>query len=86
MLCRGFLDVIRYQGRMPMIYASSNWYKQNLNVSELQNYDIWVADYLLDENKRPNFDEKYHIWQYSDVGSMYGISGAVDLNICYKRY
>ena len=86
MLCRGFLDVIRYQGRTPMIYASSNWYKQNLNVSELQNYDIWVADYLLDENKRPNFDEKYHIWQYSDVGSMYGISGAVDLNICYKRY
>ena len=86
MLCRGFLDVIRYQGRTPMIYASSNWYKQNLNVSELQNYDIWVADYLLDENKRPNFDKKYHIWQYSDIGNMYGISGAVDLNICYKRY
>ena len=28
----------------------------------------------------------YDMWQYTSSGSIPGISGRVDLNLCYKKY
>ena len=57
-----------------------------MNYAELTNYDIWVAHYTYDENKQTDFDKNYQVWQYTDKGSILGVSGNVDKNICYKRY
>ena len=42
--------------------------------------------YTYDENKQTDFDKNYQVWQYTDKGSILGVSGNVDKNICYKRY
>ena len=86
MLTRGFCDVIKYQGFIPAVYTSKNWFNTHLNYAELTNYDIWVAHYTYDENKQTDFDKNYQVWQYTDKGIILGVSGNVDKNICYKRY
>ena len=86
MLTRAFCDVIKYQGFIPAVYTSKNWFNTHLNYAELTNYDIWVAHYTYDENKQTDFDKNYQVWQYTDKGSILGVSGNVDKNICYKRY
>ena len=86
MLTRAFCDVIKYQGFIPAVYTSKNWFNTHLNYAELTNYDIWVAHYTYDENKQTDFDKNYQVWQYTDKGIILGVSGNVDKNICYKRY
>ncbi|MBQ2835684.1 MAG: glycoside hydrolase family 25 protein [Clostridia bacterium] len=86
MTCRAIADIINYYGYKPMIYANHYWYEYELNYSELTNYEIWLAQYTHDELKQPNFSREYEMWQYTDKGSVSGISTNVDKNICYKKY
>ena len=87
MLCRAFCDVIRYQGFIPSVYTSKDWFINKLNFAELSSYDIWVAHYTNDENKLTDFSGDYQIWQYTSKGNIAGVSSQyVDINISYKRY
>ena len=81
LVCRAFSDVIRYNGRTPMIYANTYWYEQHLDVKQLTSYDIWLANYT-----EPKLSVEYDMWQYTNKGTMMGILGYVDLNIGYKKY
>ena len=81
LVCRAFSDVIRYNGRTPMIYANTNWFEQNLDLKQLTSYDIWLANYT-----EPKLNVEYDMWQYTNKGTMLGILGNVDLNYCYKKY
>jgi len=84
MTCRAIADIIKYYGYTPMIYANHYWYDYHLNYSELTNYEIWLAQYTYDVNKKPNFSENYQMWQYTDKGTVSGITGNVDKNIYFK--
>ena len=86
MVCRAIADIIKYYGYTPMIYANHYWYEYHLNYSELTNYEIWLAQYTYNENIKPSFSKSYQMWQYTDKGSVNGISGYVDKNICYKKF
>ena len=88
MICKGFCDVIKYQGFVPTIYSSKSWFESKLNYSELSKYyDIWLAHYTDDENKLTDFSGKYHMWQYTSQGKINGIASEfVDIDICYKKY
>ena len=88
MICKGFCDVIKYQGFVPTIYSSKSWFESKLNYSELSKYyDIWLAHYTDDENKLTDFSGKYHMWQYTSHGKINGIASEfVDIDICYKKY
>lgn len=81
-VCKTFAETIKANGYIPMIYASKNWFYNNLDMSQLLQYDTWLAHYT-DET-----DYKYHyeIWQYSSSGSVLGILGRTDLNYGYKKY
>lgn len=74
-----FCRTIANAGQRPGIYASKNWYNNNLNAPALSNYCIWVAQY----NATCTYSGKYNIWQYSSAGSVPGIKGRVDMNISY---
>ena len=67
---------------IPMIYASRNWFYDNLNMNELNQFDIWLAQY----NDVADYTGHYEIWQHTSKGTILGISGNVDLNIGYKIY
>ena len=62
------------------VYASRNWYLNNLITENLRDVNIWLAEY----RQTPEYTGKYDMWQYTSSGSVAGIEGRVDLNVSYK--
>lgn len=76
-----FCKTIQSAGRKAGIYASKSWYNNQLDVSKLNDYYIWVAQY----NTECTYTGRYDIWQYTETGNIPGITGNVDLNISYMH-
>lgn len=81
-VCRAFCETIRNAGYTPGIYASKSWFTDKLNISSLSSYKIWLAQYAT----KPTYTGRYDVWQYSDKGTINGISGKVDVNYSYLGY
>lgn len=81
-IIKAFCDEIQNNGYKAGVYASKSWFENRLIDSELSDYEIWVAQY----NSECTYNGKYGIWQYTSKGSMAGIKGNVDMDICYKSY
>lgn len=75
-LCKYFCDNFENSG----VYANLDWFKNKLNVSDLLNYKIWLAQWTALENHSADF--RVDLWQYSSKGIIEGITGNVDLNRC----
>ena len=73
---KSFCEEVSSQGYTPMIYASTWWLNNKLNMSELSAYKVWVAQY----NSTLTYNGSYNIWQYTSEGRINGISGNVDCN------
>ena len=78
-----FLETVKNAGYTPMIYASSSFLVDQLDMNRLANYEVWVAHYGVSV---PSYNGAYQMWQYTSTGSVPGISGNVDLNEIYKQY
>ena len=78
-----FLDTIRAAGYQPMIYASTSFLNNQLNMSRLSSYPVWVAHYGVNI---PTYQGPYEVWQYTSGGTVPGINGVVDMDYFYKRY
>lgn len=85
-VCKAFCDTIRSNGYIPGVYASKYWFYNNLDVSQLEGYDIWVAHYTGSSDKPTDYRHKYDMWQYTSCGYVAGVNTVVDRNICYKNY
>lgn len=79
LVCEAFCRTIENAGYDAGVYASRNWYNNNLYTDRLQNYYIWLAEY----RSAPLYQGYYNMWQYTSKGTIDGISGNVDLNISY---
>lgn len=77
-----FCEKIKAAGYYPMVYASENWIRRYMNIEQLRQYDFWAPQYL-DEN---DFLFDFTIWQYTDKGSIPGVTGDVDLDISMVDY
>ena len=75
---KGFCERIKERGYEPMIYASTSWLYNQLDMSKLP-YDVWVAQY----NSVCEYTGKYIIWQYTSEGRVAGARGDIDMNHCY---
>lgn len=75
-----FSTIIKQAGLQAGIYANLNWFNNYLEVNELLNYKIWLAQYTNNQNHGAKF--KVDMWQYTSKGNINGISGNVDLNKC----
>lgn len=75
-----FCKAITEAGFLPMIYSNMIWEAFLFDMEELQIYPFWYADY---ENV-PQTPYNFVMWQYSETGSVDGISGNVDLNILFE--
>ena len=79
---KAFCDTILAAGYTPVIYSGTNWTILDLNFEELQMYDFWFAYY----GETLKFPYNFTMWQYSNTGTVNGISGDVDLNISFVDY
>lgn len=77
-----FCRTIENAGLTAGVYASRNWYLNNLNRDEFNDQKIWLAEY----RQTPEYDGAYDMWQYTSSGAVAGIEGRVDLNISYLGY
>lgn len=81
-VCEAFCRTIENSGFNSGVYASKNWYNNNLNTKNLSDYTIWLAQY----SKGVTYDGDYDLWQYTSAGTIDGIETRVDLNMCYKDF
>lgn len=81
LICEAFCRTIENAGYAAGIYASRNWFDNNLNADRLSKYQIWLAEY----RDVPLYQGYYHMWQYTSKGTVSGIAGSVDLNISYEQ-
>jgi len=78
-----FCEMIEEAGYWAGIYANQYWWRTFLK-DKLDAYTKWVAKY---SNEKPSgISGKYDMWQYSSKGSVEGIKGNVDMNICYRDF
>mgnify|MGYP001121860466 CR=1 FL=1 len=77
-----FCEEIEKAGYYAGIYTSLNWFKNKLDCTKLEQYDKWVAQY----HTECQFSESYGMWQYTSQGHVAGISGNVDMSVCYQDY
>jgi len=77
-----FCEKVKEAGYYPMIYASENWFRRNLDMTRLTDYDYWAPQYL-DQN---DFLFDFTIWQYTESGNAPGIEGECDLDISLVDY
>ena len=63
-----------------MIYASTSWYENKLDMSQLP-YDCWCAQYY----HKCEYTGPVVMWQYTSEGKVNGVSGVVDMNQCYIK-
>ena len=75
---KAFCEEIKRQGYEPMIYASTSWLNNKLDMSKLP-YKVWCAQYY----KECQYKGNVVMWQYTSEGKVDGIKGVVDLNHCY---
>lgn len=81
-LVKAFCEVVRQAGYQPALYASKSWLTTMVDVKQLSQYDIWVAQY----NTVTTYGGNYSMWQCSSKAQVDGIKGNVDMNMLYKDY
>lgn len=78
-----FGEIIEAEGYWCGIYANQYWWRTYLK-NGLDRYTKWVAKYS--DEKPSGISGTYDIWQYSSKGTIPGIEGNVDMNICYRDF
>ena len=76
-----FCETIQKAGYPAGIYFNQQFGYQMINLPSLEEYSFWLAEYA----DSPTFVYDFQMWQYTDQGSVPGISGAVDLNVAFHK-
>lgn len=78
---RAFCDRVKELGYTPILYSPSRELYFKYDLSRLADIDIWYCEYA----NVPTFYYEFSMWQYSATGTIDGIEGSVDLNICFTN-
>lgn len=76
-----FCAAVEEAGYRPMVYFNTNQIRK-LDMEQLAQYPWWIAKYDWSQE----FPCRADIWQYSNQGTVFGISGKVDLNLLFTDY
>lgn len=74
-----FCEKVKAAGYTPMIYGNIEWMMDHVELERLTQYPKWFAQYF----NKPFFPYEFQMWQYTNEGSVPGIEGGVDLNLCF---
>lgn len=90
-IVKKYCNIIKDAGYIPMFYTDKWFATNNLIMSELTDYEYWLAHYTGSTKEDPlakmsNYEGKYSIWQYTSSGTVDGIETNVDLDIAFYKY
>lgn len=82
-IAKAFCKRMQELGRIAGVYASKSWFKDRLNVQELADYSIWVAQY----NTTCSYMlTDYDMWQHTSNYIIPGITSRFDRSLCYTDF
>lgn len=76
-----FLEMVEEAGYEPMLYYNTHQVRQFLHLSELEQYDCWLALY----SDQMTFPYRIKMWQYTCTGTVPGIEGSCDINLYFPE-
>lgn len=78
-----FCNTVADAGYIPMVYGNQNISLLYYDLSRIQAFDFWYAEY----KDQPTFYYDFNIWQYSSSARLDGVPNAmIDLNISFVDY
>lgn len=81
-IMRAFLEKVEKAGYFVGLYGSASSLTTHTADDIKSRYTIWLAHWT----EQTNYSGAYGIWQYSSEGKVNGISGNVDMDICYNDF
>ena len=86
-ICVAFNTVLENAGYMTGVYANTNWLTNYLDRATISSrYSLWEAAWTKSGTDEADKSSVRNLWQYTDSGSVSGISGAVDRDVSYIDY
>lgn len=80
-IINGFMGPVQQAGYPVMLYSYSKFLIEELDMTQLTGYPLWLAQYY----QVPFFPYQFDIWQYSAQGSVWGINKPVDMNLMFIK-
>ena len=77
-----FMDKIQEAGYMSMLAGTKEWLIQKYSLGSMMGYDFW----LLQDADVPDYPYEFIMWQYTEEGSISGISGDASLCISFVDF
>lgn len=77
-----FCEIVEGAGYYTGIYSSTWWFNELLDMSILDRYTLWLAQWT----EQPTYKGDFGVWQYTDKGKVDGVTGYVDMNIIYNDF
>lgn len=81
-IMRAFLERVESAGYFTGLYGCASSLTTHTADDIRSRYTIWLARWV----NQTNYSGAYAVWQHSEKGKVDGISGNVDLDICYKDF
>jgi GH25 family lysozyme M1 (1,4-beta-N-acetylmuramidase) len=77
-----FCQRVNSGGYRAGLYASKSWLDSYFNMSQIEDkYSVWVAHWA----SATSYSRAYEMWQYTETGSVNGISGTVDGDVHFDN-
>lgn len=76
-----FCNEIIKAGYKVGVYSNLWWWNNKLTDKRFNSWDKWVAQY----NSSCDYSSQYNIWQFTETGTVAGISGKADVNILLAK-
>lgn len=83
---RAFCEIIAEAGYQPMVYFNATNGLLDYDLSQLTDYPFWYAYYPPSTATDPWLYYDFQMWQYTSSGTVAGIPGKADMNICFSPY
>lgn len=81
-IARAFLTAVQAAGYTPMIYGNKEWLIEQIDLSKLTGYDIWLSQ----SADLPDYPYQFQMWQYAMNGKISGVADVVNFNISFIDY
>lgn len=82
-MAKAFVECLEEKGYFAGIYSSKSHLETYIDAGLRKEKAIWVAHYGVENT---NYNGDFGMWQKSSNGNVTGISGNVDIDVCYLDY
>ncbi len=85
-MARAFCRAVRESGYSAMNYANPDYLSRYFDQAVQAEFPIWLAQWPGGTPRLEHPPRVCSMWQYSNKGNIPGVSGPVDLDVCYENY